>query len=144
MHPTSRLLFTILMLVASNAFMTFAWYFHVKKLTWTLPVAILLSWLIALPEYILQVPANRLGHVSHGGTLTLPQLKILQEAITLIVFTVFTVLVAKEKLRPNDYVAFLLVMAAVAVSMTGRSEAPGNISSQTPLKDSPSTLDSEK
>lgn len=116
----SRVIGTIALLIASNTFMTFAWYYHVKQKGWTLLAAILISWLIALPEYILQVPANRLGHVDHGGSLTLPQLKILQEAVTLAVFTAFTVLVAKEKIRGSDALAMLLVFAGVAVSMLGR------------------------
>jgi len=74
---------TVLLLIASNTFMTFAWYYHVKQASWPLWTAIAISWLIALPEYILQVPANRIGHVDHGGALGLPQLKIIQEAITL-------------------------------------------------------------
>jgi len=116
----SRALATILLLFGSNAFMTWAWYGHLRKTAWTIPFAIVVSWLIALPEYALQVPANRLGHVSQGGPFTAPQLKILQEAITLAVFTVFTVLVLGERPRPNDIVAFLLILAAVAVSMSGR------------------------
>ncbi len=103
--------------------MTFAWYYHLKK-PWTLLAAILISWLIALPEYILQVPANRLGHVDHGGPFTAPQLKIMQEAITLTVFTVFTIFILKEKLRTNDMIAFGLIMAAVVVSMMGSSPSP--------------------
>ena len=62
---------TICLLFVSNIFMTWAWYGHLKKFAWTLPVAIGLSWLIALPEYTLQVPANRLGHYQHGGPFTL-------------------------------------------------------------------------
>ncbi|MBN8597287.1 MAG: DMT family protein [Planctomycetes bacterium] len=115
-----RWVWTVLLLVGSNTFMTFAWYYHVKQKTWPLLLAIGISWLIALPEYILQVPANRMGHVDHGGIFTLPQLKILQEAITLLVFTVFTIYVAKERMRLNDVVAFGLIFAAVAVSMIGR------------------------
>lgn len=115
-----RALATIVLLVLSNTFMTFAWYFHVQKKAWVLWVAILVSWLIALPEYILQVPANRLGHQSFGGPFTLPQLKILQEAITLTVFTVFTIFVAKERLRTNDVIAMSLIMLGVGVSMWGR------------------------
>lgn len=118
-----RWVWTVLLLFGSNTFMTFAWYYHVKQKTWPLLLAIGISWLIALPEYILQVPANRMGHVEHGGPFTLPQLKILQEAITLLVFTVFTVYVAKEKMRVNDVVAFGLIFAAVAVSMMGRKSA---------------------
>jgi uncharacterized protein (DUF486 family) len=117
-----RIAATVGLLVLSNTFMTFAWYYHVKKTPpWPLLTAIAISWLIALPEYILQVPANRYGHVDHGGTLTLPQLKIIQEAITLVVFTVFVIVVAKdEKFRVNDLVAMGLVMLAVVVSMMGR------------------------
>jgi uncharacterized protein (DUF486 family) len=118
-----RVLGTIGLLFASNTFMTFAWYYHLKK-SWPLLVAIGVSWLIALPEYILQVPANRVGHIDHGGPFTMPQLKIMQEAITLVVFTMFVVLVAKEKVRVHDYIAFGLVLAAVAVSMMGRSAQP--------------------
>jgi len=118
-----RWIWTVLLLVGSNTFMTFAWYYHVKQKTWPLLLAIGISWLIALPEYILQVPANRLGHIDHGGPFTLPQLKILQEAITLVVFTAFTIYVAKEKMRVNDVVAFGLIFAAVVVSMLGRNAA---------------------
>ena len=110
----------ITLLFGSNTFMTFAWYYHVKQKAWPLVLAIGISWLIALPEYMLQVPANRFGHVDNGGTLSLPQLKIIQEAITLTVFSVFTVLVAKERIRVQDGIAFLLVFAAVLVSMSGR------------------------
>lgn len=115
-----RWLVTVLLLVASNVFMTFAWYYHVKQKSWSLVAAILISWCIALPEYILQVPANRVGHRDHGGPFTLPQLKIMQEAITLVVFTAFTIWVAKEKPRVNDAVAMGLIFAGVAVSMMGR------------------------
>ncbi len=115
---------TVALLVLSNTFMTFAWYWHVKQKAWPLLVAIGVSWLIALPEYALQVPANRLGHVDHGGPFTLPQLKILQECITLAVFTAFSIGVARERLRVQDVVAFALVLAAVAVSMWGRPPAP--------------------
>jgi uncharacterized protein (DUF486 family) len=118
-----RALLAVAMLVISNTFMTFAWYYHVagkKGTAWPLWTAILIGWLLAFPEYLFQVPANRLGHVDHGGILTLPQLKIIQEAITLVVFTAFVVLVTKERMRPNDYAAMALVMAAVVVSMVGR------------------------
>lgn len=117
----TRTLAAIGLLLASNTFMTFAWYYHVKQKSWPLFMAIGISWLIALPEYILQVPANRLGHVDYGGPFTMPQLKVLQEALTLIVFSAFTILVAKERLRTTDLIAFGLVMAAVVVSMAGRS-----------------------
>lgn len=118
--PIPRWVVTVLLLLASNAFMTFAWYYHVKQKAWPLLVAIGVSWLIALPEYILQVPANRYGHVDHGGCFTLPQLKIVQEAITLVVFILFTIFIAHEKPRTTDYAAFALIFAAVVVSMLGR------------------------
>lgn len=116
----SKAIITISLLLASNIFMTWAWYGHLKKSGWTIPIAILISWLIALPEYILQVPANRIGHHAFGGPFTAPQLKILQEAITLTVFTAFAILILKERIRPNDAIAMVLVLAAVVVSMLGR------------------------
>jgi len=111
---------TLLLLAASNAFMTTAWYYHLKKHTWGMFFAIGISWLIALPEYCLQVPANRLGHVDYGGPFSASQLKVMQEGITLVVFSLFAVFVLKEKMRWNDTVAFGLIMLAVAVSMYGR------------------------
>lgn len=115
-----RVVLTIALLLGSNIFMTYAWYYHLKKPAWPLFIAIVASWGIALFEYCLQVPANRYGHVSHAGPFTAPQLKIIQEAITLTVFGVFSVVVLKEKLRPNDLVAFGLIFVAVLVSMWGR------------------------
>jgi uncharacterized protein (DUF486 family) len=115
-----KLLATIALLVGSNAFMTTAWYYHLKRTDWSIVAAIAISWLIALPEYCLQVPANRIGHTAFGGPLTAPQLKILQEGITLVVFSVFSVLILKERLRWTDIVAFVLIFAAVAVSVLGR------------------------
>lgn len=114
--------FTVVLLVLSNTFMTFAWYYHLNK-KWTILTAIAVSWLLALPEYILQVPANRIGHQAHGGPFSLPQLKILQEAITLVVFLVFTIYVAKERPRLTDTIAIALVACGVVVAMLGR-QAP--------------------
>ncbi|MDX2115264.1 MAG: DMT family protein [Planctomycetota bacterium] len=114
---------TVLLLTASNVFMTWAWYGHLKKAAWSIPTAVFISWLIALPEYALQVPANRLGHVSQGGPFSAPQLKILQEAITLSVFIVFTIVVLKERPRMTDALAMVLVFAGVAVAMLGRRAA---------------------
>lgn len=141
-----RILITVGLLIASNAFMTFAWYYHVGKKGWPLAVAIAVSWLIALPEYILQVPANRAGHINHGGPFTLPQLKIIQEAVTLVVFTLFMILIAKqEKLRVNDFAAFGLVFLAVVVSMMGRQTGNSPLAAppSTPaeVQPSPRTLD---
>ena len=86
----TRVIATPLLLLASNTFMTFAWYYHLKEKSWALWVAIALSWCMALPEYCLQVPANRLGDRGWGGPFTTPQLKIMQEAIPLTVFGVFS------------------------------------------------------
>ena len=101
---------TILLLVASNVFMTVAWYGHLRYKHVPLLLAIAVSWLIALPEYMLQVPANRWGH----GLFTAFQLKILQEVITLVVFTAFAVLWLREPVKWNYVVAFALLVAAVA------------------------------
>jgi len=117
----SRAWTVIALLVCSNLFMTFAWYYHLKHKGWSLVTAIAISWLIALPEYCFQVPANRIGHISMGGPFTAPQLKVIQEAITLVVFTVFTIVVLHEKLRWTDIVAFGLVFAAVGISVWGRA-----------------------
>jgi len=118
-----RGLITVVLLVGSNVFMTFAWYYHLKQKAWPLAMAIGISWLIALPEYILQVPANRLGHLSQGGPFSAPQLKVIQEAVTLIVFSVFTIWVLDEKPRARDWVAFGLVFAAAALAMSGERRA---------------------
>jgi uncharacterized protein len=99
---------TALLLVASNVFMTAAWYGHLRHKSRALWVVILASWLIALPEYMLQVPANRLGH----GTFTAPQLKIMQEAISIAVFIAFCLLYLREPIRWNYAVSFLLILAA--------------------------------
>ncbi|MCF0175165.1 MAG: DMT family protein [Bacteroidales bacterium] len=111
---------SVLMLIASNVFMTFAWYGHLKlqemKISegWPLIVVILFSWGLALFEYMLQVPANRIGFVGNGGPFNLLQLKIIQEAITLIVFTVFTVVLFKgQPLQWNHFVSFVLILGAV-------------------------------
>lgn len=116
-------LFTIALLAASNIFMTYAWYYHLKKPGWSLVVAIVASWSIALLEYCLQVPANRLGHISSGGPFTAPQLKIIQEAITLTVFGVFSLVVLKEKMQWTDWVAFVLIFAGAAVGLFGKDLA---------------------
>ena len=97
----------ILLLIGSNIFMTFAWYGHLKYKTAPLLMVIAVSWLIALPEYILQVPANRMGH----GYYSAAQLKTIQEVITLSVFCVFSVTYLGESLRWNHLVAFALIAA---------------------------------
>jgi len=121
-----RTLAAVALLICSNIFMTFAWYGHLKFKSWPLWMAIGVSWLIALPEYLLQVPANRIGHVNFGGPLSAPQLKIIQEAITLVVFTVFALTVLKERPKFTDYAGMALVFAGVAVSVLGGRLAPGH------------------
>ena len=99
-----------LMLAASNIFMTFAWYAHLKELSakpWW--IAALVSWGIALFEYLLQVPANRIGYTQ----MSLPQLKIMQEAITLTVFVPFAVLYMKQPVKLDYLWASLCIVGAV-------------------------------
>ena len=93
---------TIGLLLASNVFMTFAWYGHLKFKTASLLLVILVSWLIALPEYLLQVPANRIGH----GYFSAAELKTIQEVLTLSVFAVFSVFYLKEPLGWNHALGF--------------------------------------
>ena len=100
---------TIVLLTISNVFMTAAWYGHLKYKAAPLWIAILVSWAIALVEYCFQVPANRWGH----GQFTAAQLKVIQEVITLLVFAAFSFLYLNEKLRWNEMVGFVLIMAAV-------------------------------
>ena len=100
----------ILLLVASNVFMTFAWYAHLKNLSgkaWY--VAALVSWGIALFEYLLQVPANRIGHTA----LTLPQLKMLQEVISLTVFVPFVLFYMRQPIKLDYLWAALCMLGAV-------------------------------
>lgn len=114
MSPIVR---TTALLVASNVFMTFAWYGHLRTLSgraWWL--AALVSWGIALFEYLLQVPANRLGYTA----MTLPQLKILQEAITLSVFVPFAVLYMKQPVKLDYLWAALCIAGAVYFMFRGQ------------------------
>ena len=102
-------LYPVFLLLISNVFMTFAWYGHLKFKSTALWVVVLASWGIAFFEYCFQVPANRIGHEFFDA----PQLKVMQEAITIVVFCVFSVLYLKEGLRWNYIVGFLLIMLAV-------------------------------
>jgi uncharacterized protein len=101
---------TIFLLTASNIFMTFAWYGNLKNTNLPLWKAILISWGIALFEYMLMVPANRLGYVNGFNGF---QLKITQEVITLVVFSVFAVLYLKEPFHWKYLVSFILILGAV-------------------------------
>jgi len=112
---------TVCLLIVSNIFMTFAWYGHLKlqqmkiiSSNTPLYAVILLSWGIALAEYSCQVPANRIGFAGNGGAFSLMQLKVIQEVITLVIFTVFTVVFFKgESLQWNHFAAFVCLIAAV-------------------------------
>jgi uncharacterized protein len=138
---------TVVLLICSNTFMTIAWYGHLKFRNTPLVAAILISWSIALLEYCFQVPANRYGYAdsqeqaattiddSQTGWLEKwwrakfsgPQLKIIQEAITISVFVLFNALWLKDAIRPTDWAAFVLIFLAVVVMMAPRwAEAKQN------------------
>ena len=116
-----KALYTILLLIVSNVFMTFAWYGHLKmkqEYSWfaTLPLigVIAFSWSIDFIEYSCQIQANRIGYIGNGGPFSLMQLKVLQEVITLIIFTVFTTVFFKgEALHWNHVAAFVCLILAV-------------------------------
>ncbi len=116
----SVMIWTVVLLVISNIFMTVAWYGHLKlqstgiSANWPLYAVILFSWGIALLEYCCQVPANRMGFEGNGGPYSLIQLKVMQEVITLVVFVVFS-LIAFEgfELKWNHYIAMGLLVGAV-------------------------------
>lgn len=112
--------YTILFLICSNTFMTFAWYGHLKfkEMKWFENLGIIsivfISWGIALFEYMFQVPANRIGFKENGGPFSLVELKVVQEAITLVVFMLFTLLFFKnETLKWNHFVGFVFLILAV-------------------------------
>jgi uncharacterized protein len=115
-----KALSTIFLLVLSNTFMTFAWYGHLKfkDMAWSknlgLISIIFISWGIALFEYALQVPANRIGFQEHGGPFSLLQLKVIQEVITLVVFVIFSLVFFKnETFRWNHLIGFVFLVLAV-------------------------------
>ena len=115
-----KALLTVILLVTSNIFMTFAWYGHLKlqemKIStgWPLLLVILLSWGMAFFEYCAQVPANRIGFNGNGGPFNIMQLKVIQEVISLTVFTVIvTVMFKGQALQWNHFAAFLCLVAAV-------------------------------
>jgi uncharacterized protein (DUF486 family) len=113
-------LYTILLLALSNTFMTLAWYGHLKfkEMKWfeTLPLIgiILISWGIAFFEYVLQVPANRIGYKENNGPFSLVELKVIQEVITLVVFVTFSLLFFKnETFKLNHFIGFVFLILAV-------------------------------
>jgi len=114
------MILTVVLLICSNTFMTFAWYGHLKmkEMNWLSGVSlfaiILISWGIAFFEYLFQVPANRIGFVETGGPFTLWQLKVIQEVITLTVFTAFTLIFFKQQpLKVNHLIGFSFLILAV-------------------------------
>lgn len=116
----SSILITLLLLVVSNIFMTFAWYGHLKlssagiSTNWPLYLVILFSWGIALLEYCCQVPANRIGFEGNGGPFNVLQLKVIQEVITLIVFVIFSLWAFEGfQIRWNHILAFAMLIGAV-------------------------------
>lgn len=104
-------MYTIILLTISNVFMTFAWYGHLKFREIALWQVILVSWLIALPEYVFQVPANRIGYSQFSAV----ELKTIQEVITLTVFAFFSVFYLGEKLKWNHIAGFALIIVAVSL-----------------------------
>ena len=115
-----KAVWTILLLVTSNIFMTFAWYGHLKlqemKIStgWPLIAVIVFSWCIAFFEYCAQVPANRIGFIGNGGPFNLMQLKVIQEVISLTVFTVMALFIFRtQSLQWNHIAAFLCLVLAV-------------------------------
>lgn len=113
-------LFTILLLIISNVFMTFAWYGHLKmqqtglSRDWPLIVVILISWGIALLEYIFMIPANRIGFQENGGPYSLIQLKVIQEVVSLTVFTIIAMFMfSGQKFHWNHVAAFICLVGAV-------------------------------
>ena len=115
MSPIAQLVpvpvLTIGLLLVSNIFMTFAWYGHLSYKTAPLMIVILVSWGIAFFEYLLQVPANRIGH----GHFSAAELKTIQEVITLVVFAVFSVLYLREPLGWNHLAGFALIASGAAL-----------------------------
>lgn len=115
-----NVIYTIILLILSNTFMTFAWYGHLKfkEMSWSQGLGlfsiILISWGIAFFEYIFQVPANRIGFKGNGGPFSLVELKVIQEVITLTVFMIFSLLVFKtESFKINHLIGFIFLVLAV-------------------------------
>ncbi|HMX62927.1 MAG TPA: DMT family protein [Candidatus Sumerlaeota bacterium] len=118
-------MYTVLLLILSNIFMTFAWYGHLRQNSAPLWIAIFASWGIAFFEYCLMIPANRMGYAKYG--LSGFQLKIIQEVITLAVFVAFAAYYLKEPMRWNHLVAFVFILAGVYFAfLPKQAEAASN------------------
>ena len=111
-----RYIAPIIMLLISNIFMTFAWYGHLRYKNTALWIVILVSWGIAFFEYCFQVPANRIGYGSYSAV----QLKTIQEVITLVVFSFFSVLYLKQEFRWNYLIGFIFIVLAVFFIFKGK------------------------
>jgi uncharacterized protein (DUF486 family) len=122
MNLTQSRWLPVVMLTCSNFFMTCAWYGHLKFKDKPLWAVILVSWGIAFFEYLLQVPANRWGNSVYSA----PQLKIIQEVITLVVFAIFAMVVLQVKIRWNHVAAFVCILAAVAFAVLPKDQTGGN------------------
>ena len=149
---TTAGIFTILLLLVSNIFMTFAWYGNLKlqqmdiSTSWPLILIILCSWGLAFFEYCAMIPANRMGSQINGGPFSLMQLKIIQEAISLIVFTGIVALVFKgEPIKWNHFVAFALIILAVLFAFlnTGENKPANDNTGVTATTENPQLPDSE-
>ena len=127
MNYTESRWLPVVMLTCSNVFMTCAWYGHLKFKEKPLWAVILVSWGIAFFEYLLQVPANRWGNSVYSA----PQLKIMQEVITLVVFTIFAMVTLHLKIRWNHVAAFLCILAAVAFAVLPKDETGSGLMGQT-------------
>lgn len=112
----NSIIFTVLLLIVSNIFMTLAWYGHLKHKSSALWLAILASWGLALFEYVFQVPANRIG----SEVLSVTQLKILQECVTLTIFSVMAFFMFGETLKWNNVVSYLFLVGAVVFAFWGK------------------------
>jgi uncharacterized protein (DUF486 family) len=114
---------TAYLLIASNLMMNIAWYWHLLVRNGRLPLwgFVIISWMLALPEYALAVPANRFGHIAQGGTMTTSQLKILQEGISVGTFLLLNLLVLRSELpRPRDLIAFVMILGGLFIALSGR------------------------
>ena len=120
----------VILLVVSNLFMTVAWYGHLKYKQAPLWVVVLVSWGIAFFEYVLMIPANRWGHAAYSAT----ELKIIQEVVTLTVFSGFAVAYLGERIRWNHFAAFLCILAAVMFTFLPQARARAGDGPEAPVR----------
>jgi len=118
--PMPNWIAPVVLLRLSNVVMTFAWYYHLKMKRWGILFAIVVSWGLAFFECCLQVPTNQMEHADFGGRFSAPQVKIIEEGITLTVFGVLSIYVLKVNLRWTDIAAFTLIFTGVCVEALGK------------------------